>query len=53
MRMTRQLWRRLALLLVIAVTALSFVLFGYVRAPKLLGIGYYTVTVQLPEAAGL
>jgi phospholipid/cholesterol/gamma-HCH transport system substrate-binding protein len=53
MRMTRQLWTRLALLLVIAVTALSFVLFGYVRAPKLLGIGYYKVTVQLPEAAGL
>src|SRR6195952_4173825 len=53
MRMTRQLWIRLAILVVVAVTALSFVLFGYVRAPKLLGIGYYTVTVQLPEAAGL
>ena len=53
MRMTRQIWVQLAILIVIAVTALTFVLFGYIRAPKLLGIGYYTVTVQLSEAAGL
>ena len=53
MRMTRKIWVQLAILIVIAVTALTFVLFGYVRAPKLLGIGYYTVTVQLSEAAGL
>jgi phospholipid/cholesterol/gamma-HCH transport system substrate-binding protein len=53
MRMTRRIWLQLAILIVISTTALTFMLFGYIRAPKLLGIGYYTVTVQLPEAAGL
>jgi phospholipid/cholesterol/gamma-HCH transport system substrate-binding protein len=53
MRMTRQIWTQLAILIVIATTALMIMAFGYIRVPKLLGIGYYTVTVQLPESAGL
>ncbi len=27
--------------------------FGYVQVPAMFGVGQYTVTVQLPQAAGL
>lgn len=54
MRLTRQTWIRLAALSLISVTALGYVLFDYMRVPaQLFGIGHYTVTVQLPRAAGL
>jgi phospholipid/cholesterol/gamma-HCH transport system substrate-binding protein len=53
MHMTRQTWIQLAVLLVVAVTALAYMVFGMMRLPNLVGIGRYTVTVQLPEAAGL
>jgi phospholipid/cholesterol/gamma-HCH transport system substrate-binding protein len=54
MRMTRRIWIQLGVLLTIASIAFAFMIFGYMRLPDLLfGVGHYTVTVQLPEAAGL
>ncbi len=54
MRVSRPLWIRLGILFVIALTAFSFMIFGYIRLPNLLfGVGHYTVTAQLPDAGGL
>jgi phospholipid/cholesterol/gamma-HCH transport system substrate-binding protein len=54
MHLTRQTWIQLAVLSVIAVTTFAYMVFGLMRLPNLLfGIGHYTVTLQLPEAAGL
>jgi phospholipid/cholesterol/gamma-HCH transport system substrate-binding protein len=54
MRITRRIWTQLAILCVVAVTAFAVMTFGYLRLPVLLfGVGHYTVTVQLPQAAGL
>ena len=54
MRLKRQTWIQLAVLTVIAVTAFMYMVLGYMRLPNLLfGIGHYTVTLQLPETAGL
>lgn len=53
MHMTRQNWIQLAVLMVVAVTALGYTVFGLMRLPSLIGVGRYTVTMQLPEAAGL
>ena len=54
MHLTRQTWIQLAILSVIALTTFAYMVFGLMRLPNLLfGIGHYTVTLQLPEAAGL
>jgi phospholipid/cholesterol/gamma-HCH transport system substrate-binding protein len=54
MRLNRQIQIQLVVFTVIAVIALSVVGFGYIRAPSLfLGIGRYTVKVELPQAGGL
>jgi phospholipid/cholesterol/gamma-HCH transport system substrate-binding protein len=44
---------QLAIFAVISVVAGAVMLFGYIRVPALLGVGRYTVTVQLPQAGGL
>jgi len=54
MYLTRRIYVQLVIFAVVALTAMSVMAFGYARLPRLLfGIGTYTVTVQLPEAAGL
>lgn len=53
MRITRPVKVRLAVFAVVAVAAATVMALGYLKAPALLGIGRYTVTVELPEAAGL
>lgn len=54
MHLNKQTWIQLVVLCVISVTALAYMVFGYMRLPDLLfGIGHYTVTLQLPQAAGL
>jgi phospholipid/cholesterol/gamma-HCH transport system substrate-binding protein len=54
MHLTKQTWIQLAVLVVIALTTFAYMVFGLMRLPNLLfGIGHYTVTLQLPEAAGL
>ena len=54
MRLDRRIKVQLALFMVIAVTAGAVMLFRYIDAPVLLfGIGRYTVTLELHQAAGL
>ncbi|MGE2716766.1 MCE family protein [Mycolicibacterium litorale] len=50
---TRRIKLQLALFATVAVVAGGIMVFGYIRVPAMLGFGQYTVTVQLPEAAGL
>ncbi|MBX7433442.1 MCE family protein [Mycobacterium sp. Y57] len=53
MRLTRRILIQMAIFIVIAATALSIMVFAYMRLPALLGAGQYRVTVELPEAGGL
>ena len=53
MRLTRQILIQMAVFAVIALVALSIMVFAYMRLPELLGVGQYRVTVQLPETGGL
>jgi phospholipid/cholesterol/gamma-HCH transport system substrate-binding protein len=53
MYLSRLVKIQLALFAVIAVTAGTVVLFGYIKLPAMLGVGQYTVTVDLPDATGL
>jgi phospholipid/cholesterol/gamma-HCH transport system substrate-binding protein len=52
-RLTRTVWIQLAILTVVTVVAGSIMAFGFVKVPALLGIGRYTVTVDMPAAGGL
>jgi phospholipid/cholesterol/gamma-HCH transport system substrate-binding protein len=46
-------WIQLAILSAITVIAVAVMAFGFVKVPALLGIGRYTVTVDLPASGGL
>lgn len=53
MHLTRRIWIQLAIFVVVAMVAMSVMAFGYVKLPRLLGVGTYEVIVELPEAGGL
>ena len=54
MHLNRLVKIQLAIFAVIAIIAAAIMAFGYMRLPSLwFGVGRYTVTVQLPRAAGL
>ena len=53
LRLSRTVWIQLAILTVVTVVAGSIMAFGFVKVPALLGIGRYTVTVDMPAAGGL
>lgn len=53
LRLSRRIWIQLAILVVITIVAVSVMAFGFVHVPALLGIGRYTVTVELPASGGL
>ncbi|OBH08205.1 MCE family protein [Mycobacterium sp. E1747] len=54
MRLNRLIRIQLTVFVVVSLVAASIMIFGYLKAPALLfGIGRYTVTMQLPRAAGL
>jgi phospholipid/cholesterol/gamma-HCH transport system substrate-binding protein len=53
MRLSRSVKVQLAIFCVITAIASMVMLFGYIKVPSLLGVGYYSVTVQLPRSAGL
>lgn len=53
MRLTRWIKVQLCIFAAVALAAGSVMLFGYIKVPTMLGIGHYTVTMQLPRAAGL
>jgi phospholipid/cholesterol/gamma-HCH transport system substrate-binding protein len=53
LRLSRPVWIQLAILAAITVVAVSVMAFGFVNVPALLGVGRYTVTVELPASGGL
>lgn len=53
MRLNKWIKIQLAIFTAVAVIAGSVMIFGYIRLPAMLGIGHYTVTMQLSQAAGL
>jgi phospholipid/cholesterol/gamma-HCH transport system substrate-binding protein len=53
MHLNRRVRLQLAIFTMVAVVAGAVMIFGYINVPALVGAGRYTVTVQLPEAAGL
>lgn len=53
MRMTKRVKVQLSIFATVAVTAGSVMIFGYIKAPAMFGVGRYTVTMQLTQAAGL
>jgi phospholipid/cholesterol/gamma-HCH transport system substrate-binding protein len=53
MVLTRRILIQMAIFIVIALTALGVMLFGYMRVQDMAGIGQYTVKLELPETGGL
>jgi phospholipid/cholesterol/gamma-HCH transport system substrate-binding protein len=53
MHLNRPIIIRFVTFIAVAVIAGLVMLLGYMKVPALLGVGRYTVTVQLPRAAGL
>jgi phospholipid/cholesterol/gamma-HCH transport system substrate-binding protein len=53
MRVDRRIKIQLAVFTVIALIAVPIMIFGYGKVPAMIGIGRYTVTVELPAAGGL
>jgi phospholipid/cholesterol/gamma-HCH transport system substrate-binding protein len=53
LRLSRTVWTQLAILAAITLIAVGVMAFGFVHVPALLGIGRYTVTVDLPATGGL
>jgi phospholipid/cholesterol/gamma-HCH transport system substrate-binding protein len=53
LRLSRTIWTQLAILAAITLIAVSVMAFGFIHVPALLGIGRYTVTVDLPATGGL
>jgi phospholipid/cholesterol/gamma-HCH transport system substrate-binding protein len=51
--LTKRIKLQLAVFALVALLAGGIMAFGYVRVPAMLGIGQYTVTVELPQASGL
>ena len=52
-RLSRTVWIQLAILGVVTVVSGAIMAFGFVKVPALLGIGRYTVGVEMASAAGL
>ena len=52
-RLSRTVWTQLAILAAVTVIAGGVMLFGFVKIPALLGIGRYTVFVDMRAAGGL
>jgi phospholipid/cholesterol/gamma-HCH transport system substrate-binding protein len=53
LRLSRTVWIQLAILAAVTVIACSVMAFGFLHVPALLGVGRYTVTVDLPTSGGL
>src|SRR5918995_963459 len=53
MRLNRRMSIQLAIFAIIAIAAASIMAFNYVRVPAMLGVGKYSVTVELPRSGGL
>src|SRR5271154_2631665 len=53
LRLSRRIWTQLAILASVTILSIGVMAFGFVKVPALLGVGRYTVTVDLPSSGGL
>ena len=53
LRLSRRIWTQLAILASVTIISFAVMAFGFVKVPALLGVGRYTVTVDLPASGGL
>ena len=53
LRLSRRVWTQLAILASVTVLSVAVMAFGFVKVPALLGVGRYTVNVDLPASGGL
>lgn len=53
LRLSRRIWTQLGILASITVLSIGVMAFGFIKVPALLGVGRYTVRVDLPASGGL
>src|ERR1700728_915865 len=53
LRLSRRIWTQLTILASVTVISAAVMAFGFVKVPALLGVGRYTVKVELPASGGL
>src|SRR5271169_7236130 len=53
LRLSRRVWTQLTILASVTILSIGVMAFGFVRVPALLGVGRYTVKVDLPGSGGL
>jgi phospholipid/cholesterol/gamma-HCH transport system substrate-binding protein len=53
LRLSRRVWTQLAILASVTVLSVAVMALGFVKVPALLGVGRYTVKVDLPASGGL
>ncbi len=53
LRLSRRIWTQLAILASVTIISVAVMAFGFVKVPALLGVGRYTVKVDLPASGGL
>ncbi|MEH3139385.1 MAG: MlaD family protein [Mycobacterium kyogaense] len=53
MRLTKPVKTQLAIFTTVAVVAGAVMIFGYIKLPAMMGVGRYTVTLELMQASGL
>src|SRR5277367_4655468 len=53
LRLSRRLWTQLAILASVTVLSIGVMAFGFIKVPALLGVGRYTVKVDLTASGGL
>ena len=53
LRLSRRIWTQLTILASVTLLSIIVMAFGFVKVPALLGVGRYTVTVDLAASGGL
>src|SRR6202020_3146768 len=53
LRLSRRIWTQLTILASVTVISAAVMAFGFVKVPAMLGVGRYTVKVDLPASGGL
>ena len=53
LRLSRGVWTQLAILAIVTALSIGVMAFGFVKVPALLGVGRYTVKVDLAASGGL
>jgi len=53
LRLSRRVWTQLAILASVTIISIAVMAFGFIKVPALLGVGRYTVKVDLAASGGL